>query len=102
MLPRGARPRISAVQGSFAAGEPIRLRWRNAPGNKLDWVGIYRAGPLDVYDYLGFSYLGARPHGRLSFAPGDLYAKLKPGRYVAGLFLDDGYSLLARTTFRVR
>ena len=22
--------------------------------------------------------------------------------YVAGLFLDDGYSLLARTTFRVR
>ena len=42
------------------------------------------------------------PHGSLSFARGDLYAKLKPGRYVAGLFLDDGYSLLARTTFRVR
>jgi hypothetical protein len=55
-----------------------------------------------VCDYLGFSYLGALPHGSLSFAPGDLYAKLKPGRYVAGLFLDDGYSLLARTTFRVR
>ena len=63
VLPRGARPRISAARRSFAAGEPIRLRWRNAPGNKLDWVGIYRAGPLDVYGYLGFSYLGARPHG---------------------------------------
>jgi hypothetical protein len=102
VLPRGARPRISAARASFAAGEPIRLRWRNAPGNKLDWVGIFRAGPLDVYDYLGFSYLGAMPHGHVSFAPGDLYEKLKPGRYVAGLFLDDGYSLLARTTFRVR
>jgi Endonuclease/Exonuclease/phosphatase family len=102
VLPRGARPRITASQGSFAAGQPIRLRWRNAPGNKLDWIGIYRAGPLDVYDYLGFSYLSALPNGSLSFAPGDLYAKLKPGRYVAGLFLDDGYSLLARTTFRVR
>ena len=29
-------------------------------------------------------------------------SSLKPGRYVAGLFLDDGYSLLARTSFRVR
>ena len=102
VLPRSAQPRIAATQGSFAAGEPIRLPWRNAPGNKLDWIGIFRAGPLDVYDYLGFSYLGALPHGSVSFAPGDLYTKLKPGRYVAGLFLDDGYSLLARTTFRVR
>ncbi len=102
VLPRGARPRISATRSSFAAGEPIRLRWRNAPGNKLDWVGIFRSGPLDVYDYLGFSYLGAKPHGNAGFAPGDLYERLKPGRYVAGLFLDDGYSLLARTTFRVR
>jgi hypothetical protein len=102
VLPRGAQPRIAATKRSFAANEPIRLRWRNAPGNKLDWVGIYRDGPLDVYDYLGFSYLGALPHGSVGFAPGDLYAKLRPGRYVAGLFLDDGYSLLARTTFRVR
>jgi hypothetical protein len=54
------------------------------------------------YDYLGLSYLGAMPHGRVSFAPGDLYVKLKPGRDVAGLFLDDGYSLLARTSFRIR
>jgi endonuclease/exonuclease/phosphatase family metal-dependent hydrolase len=102
VLARGARPRIAAAAPSFAAGRPIRLRWRNAPGNKLDWVGIFRAGPLDVYDYLGFSYLGAMPHGSVSFAPGDLYTKLEPGRYVAGLFLDDGYSLLARTTFTVR
>jgi hypothetical protein len=27
--------------------------------------------------------------------------KLPPGRYVAGLFLDDGYALLARMSFRV-
>jgi len=94
--------KVQASSPSFAAGRPIRLRWRNAPGNKLDWIGIYRAGPLDVYDYLGFSYLGALPYGSVSFAPGDLYTKLTPGRYVAGLFLDDGYSLLARTSFRVR
>jgi hypothetical protein len=27
--------------------------------------------------------------------------KLAPGRYTVGLFLDDGYSVLARTSFRV-
>jgi hypothetical protein len=72
------RPRALAAAGAL---QPIRLRWRNAPGNKLDWIGIYRSGSLDTYDYLGFSYLGALPHGSVSFAPGDL---------------------LARTSFRVR
>ena len=42
------------------------------------------------------------PHGSVGFSPGDLYTTLKPGRYVAGLVLADGYSLLARTSFRVR
>jgi hypothetical protein len=71
------------------------------PGNRFDWVGIFKAGPtLDLYGYYGFSYLGALPSGRMSMTAADL-GKLAPGRYVAGLFLDDGYSLLARTSFRV-
>ena len=65
------------------------------PGNKFDWVGIFNARrPLDLYGYLGFSYLGALPTGRVSMTEADL-GRLAPGRYVAGLFLDDGYALLA-------
>ena len=72
------------------------------PGNRFDWVGIFSAGrPLDLYGYLGFSYLGALPNGRTSMTKADL-GSLAPGRYVAGLFLDDGYALLARTSFRVK
>jgi hypothetical protein len=72
------------------------------PGNRFDWVGIFKAGrTLDLYGYYGFRYLGARPSGRLSMTTADL-GRLAPGRYVAGLFLDDGYAVLARTSFRVR
>ena len=101
VLARGARPSIRSAKRSYAPGEPIRLRWNNGPGNKFDWVGIFPAGPLNVYNYLGFSYVGALPQGRLAMTKADL-GTLKPGRYVAGLFLDDGYSVLARTSFRVK
>jgi hypothetical protein len=97
----GTRPSIRATSASFGRGEPIRLRFGGTPGNKLDWVGIYRAGEDDLYQYYGFKYTGARPSGRMSFTKADLGA-LATGRYRATLMLDDGYSVLADTTFGVR
>jgi hypothetical protein len=62
---------------------------------------VYRARRnLNLYGYYGFSYLDALPTGRLTMTKADL-GTLPPGRYVAGVFLDDGYALLARTSFRV-
>ena len=100
VLPRGAQPRIRSAKAVYRQGEPVRLSWRNAPGNKYDWVGVFPGGPLNVYNYLGFSYTGALPNGHLAMTQADL-GKLAPGRYTAGLFLDDGYSVMARTSFRV-
>jgi hypothetical protein len=101
VLARDAEPRIRTSRRVYAPGQPVRLRWSGMPGNRFDWVGIFAAGrTLDLYGYLGFSYLGALPSGRLSMTTADL-GKLAPGRYVAGLFLDDGYALLARTSFRI-
>jgi hypothetical protein len=99
---RAARPRIRTSRRVYRPGQPIGVRWSGMPGNKFDWVGIYRATrPLDLYGYYGFRYVGALPQGRLSMTTADL-GRLAPGRYVAGLFLDDGYAMLARTSFRVR
>jgi endonuclease/exonuclease/phosphatase family metal-dependent hydrolase len=101
VLASDARPRIRTSRRVYAPGQPIRLRWSGMPGNRLDWIGIYRARPtLDVYGYLGFSYLDALPMGRLTMTTADL-GRLPPGRYVAGLFMDDGYAVLARTRFMV-
>jgi Endonuclease/Exonuclease/phosphatase family len=97
----GTRPSIRATRASYGRGEPIGLRFGGAPANKLDWIGIYRAGDDDLYNYFGFKYTGARPSGRLSFTKADL-GTLDPGRYRATLMLDDGYSVLAETSFRVR
>jgi endonuclease/exonuclease/phosphatase family metal-dependent hydrolase len=97
----GTRPSIRTARRSYRRGRPIRLSWKGAPANKLDWIGIYAAGESDLYQYLGFKYTGARPSGRMSFTRADLGA-LRPGRYRATLMLDDGYSVLAQARFRVR
>jgi hypothetical protein len=81
---RDAAPRIRASRRVYAPGQPIGLRWSGMPGNKFDWVGIFNARrPLDMYGYLGFSYLGALPTGRASMTEADL-GRLAPGSYVAG------------------
>jgi endonuclease/exonuclease/phosphatase family metal-dependent hydrolase len=102
VLARHSEPRIRTSRSVYAPGRPVGLRWSGMPGNRFDWVGIFRAGrPLDLYGYYGFRYLDALPNGRLSMTTADT-GRLAPGRYVAGLFLDDGYALLARTSFRVK
>ena len=96
----GAEPAIETTSKAYEPGEPIGVSWRNAPGNKLDYVGIFRAGDPSAYDYLGFLYAGARPAGSLEFTRADL-GRLAPGRYLAGLMLDDGYTTLASAPFTV-
>jgi hypothetical protein len=93
----GAAPSVGTDRRSYASGAPIEVSWRNGPGNKLDWVAIYPAGDPSLYGYVGFRYAGARPAGEVRFG-----GRLKPGRYLARLMLDDGYSALAQAPFEVR
>ena len=82
------------------AGRSIRVTWRNAPGFRRDWVGIWKAGDADLYNgYLTFVYTAATVDGRTTIA-GDAKA-FPPGRYVVRLMRDDGYGELARASFRV-
>ncbi|MFI5122771.1 MAG: endonuclease/exonuclease/phosphatase family protein [Vicinamibacteria bacterium] len=97
---RDSRPAIATAQGTYAPGEPIAVRWSGAPGNKLDYVAIFKAGDPSVYGYLGYLYTDARPDGELEFTKGDT-GRLAPGRYFARLMLDDGYSVLAGAPFTV-
>jgi hypothetical protein len=101
VLGRDAHPQIRTSRRVYRPGQPIRLRWNGMPGNKFDWIGIFPARPtLNVYGYLGFSYIDALPMGRMTMTTADL-GRLPPGRYVAGLFMDDGYAVLARTGFKI-
>jgi endonuclease/exonuclease/phosphatase family metal-dependent hydrolase len=95
----GAQPRIDTDREVYATGDPVAVRWSNGPGNKLDYVAIFRASDPSLYSYVGYRYVDARPAGTVRFGVG---SALKPGRYVARLMLDDGYSVIAETPFEVR
>jgi endonuclease/exonuclease/phosphatase family metal-dependent hydrolase len=94
-----AEPRIETDRAVYPHGDPVDVSWLGGPGNKLDYVAIFRASDPSLYSYLGYRYVDARPAGTIRFGVG---SPLKPGRYVARLMLDDGYSVIAETPFEVR
>ena len=96
-----AVPQVEVADSSLAPDEPVKVSWSNAPGNKLDWIGIFKAGDPDLYNYFGFLYAGARPEGEITFGGGDLGGELQPGSYEAKLLMDDGYAVLASAPFEV-
>lgn len=98
----GAKPEIEAVGASARIGEPIRVRWRHAPGDLRDWIGLYRAGETDVSRYLGFIYTEAAFAGEASFLPDTADGPIEPGDYELRLLHDESYVVLAKTGIALR
>lgn len=98
----GATPIVS-VPATVAAGEPVAVTWSGAPAERFDWVAIYDAGELDLYNaYWAFAYTGATVDGSYTFGPDDIGEDmLSPGEYVAVLAGDDHYVVLATAPFTV-
>lgn len=92
---QGMRPEIETVSPSTRIGEPIRVRWRNAPGDLRDWIGLYRAGETDVSRYLGFVYTEAAFAGEASIVPVAGDGPIHPGDYEIRLLHDESYFVLA-------
>lgn len=100
VLAPDASPTITIRGEHYAPGEPVNLRWRNAPGNRLDWIAILEAGaPRDSEDYVAYGYIGADSSGALALdgETAEFGWPLPPGRYVARLLEDDGYAVLAES-----
>ncbi len=101
VLARDAVPTVVLGKRSFTPGEAIRASWRAAPGDRFDWLGLYRAGDPDQENYLAFLYTGATVAGTAVFDRATIGGRLKPGTYEVRLMRDDGYALLATARFRV-
>lgn len=118
LYPPGEPARVWVRDRVVVQGERIRVSWSGAPGNRYDWLGIYRPTELHPlayvcdalycrnWNYKWYTYTRSRIQGSTSFGPEDEVGygewPLKRGRYQIRLFADDGYRLLAVSeTFRV-
>jgi hypothetical protein len=95
-------PTVHAAKATFRVGETLRFSWTEAPGNGLDWIGVFpctakgRCG--DNSTYLLYTYTQTAIEGSLSigadrggFEGTSAPWPLPPGSYVARLLIDDSY-----------
>lgn len=105
VLPKDARPVIETRSAGYAKGEQLSVSWRNAPGNRYDWVAIYPENPPDRYAFAAYRHIDAQIDGEMALDAANAVAgwPLPPGRYVAVLLADDGFQLLAESApFAIR
>ncbi len=99
----GAKPSISTGKDTYAVGEPIDVSWKDARGERWDWIGVYKRGrdPLVAY-YLLWTYTGSTIAGSTPIDE-DVHGPwpLDAGKYSVYLLRDDGYRAEARADFIV-
>ena len=102
---RGTGARMTTDARTYRAGDRVRVSWTGAPGEHLDWVGLYRCRRTcdDPGSYLAYRYTRTRIEGSLALsgtvAPGEAAPPwpLPPGHYVARLLVDDSYRVVAQS-----
>jgi len=97
----GAAPTVSVDHPNYADTDAIVASWKNAPGNRRDWLGIYKAGDPDQMNYVAFVYTGAAIEGTATFDDSVIGGPLEAGDYEMRLMRDDAYLVLATTPFSV-
>jgi endonuclease/exonuclease/phosphatase family metal-dependent hydrolase len=97
----GALPALTVDKADYTAGEPITVKWQSAPGHRRDWLGIYKGGDPDQWNYLAFIYTYAAPSGEAVFDEAAIGGPLEGGEYEVRLMRDDAYMMLGTVKFSV-
>jgi len=101
---------LRADRRTYRVGSPIRISWTRAPGNNLDWIGLFRCrracggpGAYLMYRYTRTAIEGTVRFGRHDYlGEGSVPWPLPPGHYVARLLIDDSYHSLGMSPrFRI-
>lgn len=98
-------PTIGTDRSSYAVGEEITVSWRGSPGNRFDWIAVFRAGddPQTARRVTRAS-TATQVDGEVvlneSVRPGTW--PIPPGDYDVYLLLDDLRVVLATGHFSVR
>ena len=98
---RDAVASVEVAGSGFAVGEPLPIRWQNGPGNRNDWLAVFRADvPSEYQNQLAWGYVGARPSGAIEMSASTTEENwpIPTGRYVVRLLKDDGFEVLAESS----
>jgi endonuclease/exonuclease/phosphatase family metal-dependent hydrolase len=101
----GASTVLRTSRPSYERGHGVPVSWSDAPGDRNDWLAVYRRGAVPgKASYLGWTYIGPQVAGStvVNAAIRGVSRPLAKGRYTAYLLKDDGYDVLAHADFRVR
>jgi hypothetical protein len=90
-------PELIGVSPRHALGKPILVRWRNMPGHRFDWIGLFRLETQGGETLVSQTYLQARTEGTLEIPAAVDGKPLAAGRYELRLMLDDSPTVLAST-----
>lgn len=109
-----AQLELSTDRRSYERGEPIEVSWAQAPANRWDWLGVFKASAPDPEedDYLIWGYAGGHSAGTVppttdgeaSLGPDSQGAPwpLPEGDYVVHYLLADEYESAGSAEFSVR
>jgi endonuclease/exonuclease/phosphatase family metal-dependent hydrolase len=109
----GAKVQLTTDKRVYAPGEPVVVSWQDAPANRWDWLGVYKAPADPAKDYyLIWQYTGGASAGTVHGMPAGTLAMdgkttqgspwpLPPGKYQVLYLLADAYESVAGASFTV-
>lgn len=90
----------------YAPGETIGVHWRNGPGNRWDWIGVFPGSePPSTANTLCWQHTDTAIEGRWAIdgsAPGDERWPLPPGEYQVVYLLQDAFVPVAKARLSIR
>jgi hypothetical protein len=106
----GTPTTVTTSKTTYKVGEPIKVSWKNAPGMKFDWLGLYSGGESAdnthqttcsaglcgnghyfLYTYTRNTIEGSTTFNEDSPAGWKTWDQIGTGTYQIRLLLDDGY-----------
>lgn len=105
LVAEGQLPILTVADDTLEGDQKLEVSWNFAPGNKYDWIAVYRAGASSkVAWYKAWRYMDGRVEGQTRIGPGARGPAgwpLPPGRYDVRICLDDSYRCRVSTPFEV-
>ncbi len=86
-------PQAWAEKAEYKVGEPIVMQFRNLPGFKADWIGIYGAKAYHANEYIEWKYTNGLKDGSMQFNS----PRYGAGDYIFRIYENNGYKLLIQS-----